>query len=299
MNSGILLVDKPPHLTSHDVVARMRRLAGTRRIGHAGTLDPMATGLLILGVNSATRLLHFLVGLDKEYLATIRLGWATTTDDAEGEPLPVDGAAAALARLDDEALRRGISSLTGVIDQVPSSVSAVKVEGRRAYRRVREGETVELAARSVTVSAFDLRSSRAGEGFVDVDVRVECSSGTYVRALARDLGAGLGTGGHLTSLRRTRIGAFGVDEASGLDDLDVTASLLSPAAAARRTLPVVDVTAQQAGDLSHGKRIDAPEPTVGGPMGAIAPDGRLVAIVERRGETLKVVAGFPDTEAGA
>lgn len=302
MNSGILLVDKPPSVTSHDVVARMRRLAGTRRIGHAGTLDPMATGLLILGVNTATRLLHFLVGLDKEYLATIRLGWGTTTDDAEGEPLDVDGAAAALAAVDDEALRSGIRRLTGVIDQVPSSVSAVKVAGQRAYRRVRDGETVELAARTVTVSAFDLLSMRAGDGFVDVDVRVACSSGTYVRALARDLGADLGTGGHLTSLRRTRIGAFGVDEASGLDGFDVEASMMSPADAARRALPVVDVTAQQAIDLGHGKRIPAAEagvPDGDGPLAAIAPDDRLVAIVERRGDALKVVTGFPDVEAGA
>jgi tRNA pseudouridine55 synthase len=258
VNSGILLVDKPPHLTSHDVVGRMRRLAGTRRIGHAGTLDPMATGLLILGVNSATRLLHYLVGLDKEYRVTIRLGWGTTTDDAEGEPLPGDGADVAIATVDEETLRVGIRRLTGVIDQVPSSVSAVKVGGQRAYRRVRDGETVELAARTVTVSAFDLLSVRAGDGYLDADVRVECSSGTYVRALARDLGADLGTGGHLTALRRTRIGAFGVDEASVLEGFDVEGSMMSPADAARRALPVVEVTAQQAVDLGHGKCIAVP-----------------------------------------
>jgi tRNA pseudouridine55 synthase len=298
VNSGILLVDKPQGITSHDVVSRMRRLAATRRIGHAGTLDPMATGLLILGVNSATRLLHYLVGLDKEYLATIRLGWDTTTDDAEGEPLPTTGERA-LAVVDDEALRSGIRRLTGVIDQVPSSVSAVKVEGRRAYRRVRDGETVELAPRTVTVSAFDLLSRRAGDGFIDVDVRVECSSGTYVRALARDLGANLGTGGHLTALRRTRIGAFGIDEASELEGFDVAASMMSPADAARRVLSVVQVTAQEAVDLGHGKRIAAPDAAAAGPMAAVAPDDRLVAIVERHGDVLKVVTGFPDAEAGA
>ena len=299
MNSGILLVDKPQGITSHDVVARMRRLAGTRKVGHAGTLDPMATGLLILGVNGATRLLHHLVGLDKEYLATIRLGWGTTTDDAEGEPLDT-ASEAALAAVDEEALRRGIRRLTGVIEQVPSTVSAVKVAGRRAYQRARDGETVELASRTVTVAAFELLEVRAGEGFVDADVRVACSSGTYVRALARDLGRDLGTGGHLTVLRRTRIGGFGVDEASELEDFNVMAAMMSPADAARRALPVVEVTAQEAIDLGHGKRIaaqgsDAPSR----PMAAIAPGGRLVAIVEPRGETLKVVTGFPGEETDA
>ena len=309
MNSGILLVDKPQGITSHDVVARTRRLAGTRKIGHAGTLDPMATGLLILGVNNATRLLHHLVGLDKEYLATIRLGWDTTTDDAEGEPLPA-ASADRLAGATESAIRAGMLRQTGVIDQVPSAVSAVKVAGKRAYQRVRDGEQVELAARTVIVSAFELLAVRAGDGFVDTDVRVECSSGTYVRALARDLGADLGTGGHLTALRRTRIGGFGVDEAATLEALDVAASLMSPADAARRALPVVDLSAQQAIDLGHGKRIEATaaadatgadatgaDATAAGAIAAIDPDDRLVAIVERRGDTLRVVTGFPPEEA--
>ncbi len=301
MNSGILLVDKPKGITSHDVVARTRRLAGTRKVGHAGTLDPMATGLLVLGVNHATRLLHHLVGLDKEYLATIRLGLGTTTDDAEGEPL----AAASADRLDaatEEAVAAGMRRLTGVIEQVPSAVSAVKVAGKRAYQRVRDGEEVTLAARTVTVAAFDLLAVRRGDEFVDADVRVECSSGTYVRALARDLGEHLGTGGHLTALRRTRIGAFDVDEAAVLEELDVAASLVSPADAARRALPVVHLTAQQATDLGHGKRIEAsgaPALSPGDAIAAIGPDGRLVAIVERRGDTLKVVTGFPPEEADA
>ena len=297
VNSGILLVDKPQGITSHDVVSRMRRLAGTRKIGHAGTLDPMATGLLILGVNHATRLLHYLVGLDKEYLATVRLGWDTTTDDAEGEPLPA-ASAAVLDAVDDAALATAMRRQTGVIEQVPSAVSAVKVDGKRAYQRVREGEAVELAARTVTVSAFEALAVRRGDGFVDVDVRVECSSGTYVRALARDIGADLGTGGHLTALRRTRIGAFGVDEAAALDGFDVAEALVSPADAARRALPVASVSDDQAVDLGHGKRIDAgTAEAVGdadaGAIAAIAPDDRLVAIVERRGQTLKVVTGFP------
>lgn len=301
MNSGILLVDKPQGITSHDVVARTRRLAGTRRIGHAGTLDPMATGLLILGVGHATRLLHYLVGLDKEYLATIRLGWGTTTDDAEGEPLDA-APAERVDAADDAAVREAMLRWTGVVEQVPSAVSAVKVDGRRAYRRVRDGETVELAARTVTVSAFELLDLRPGAGFVDVDVRVDCSSGTYVRALARDVGAALGTGGHLTALRRTRIGAFPVDEATELEGLDVARSLLSPADAARRALPVASITEAQAVDLGHGKRIDAPgdlTADAGGAIAAIDPADRLVAIVERRGSQLKVVTGFPAEEAPA
>ncbi|MET4159724.1 tRNA pseudouridine55 synthase [Agromyces sp. PvR057] len=299
MNSGILLVDKPQGITSHDVVARTRRLAGTRRVGHAGTLDPMATGLLVLGLNGSTRLLTYLVGLDKEYLATIRLGVGSSTDDAEGELL--DAASAELVAAVDEArVAAGIAKLTGVIEQVPSAVSAIKVDGKRAYQRVRDGEEVELKARTVTISAFEVLEARRVDGFVDLDVRVECSSGTYIRALARDLGADLGVGGHLTALRRTRIGRFGVAEASVLDDLDVASALIGAADAAELALPVVRVTEQQAIDLGHGKRIDAvgaPEAERGAPIAAVAEtaDGgrRLVAIVERRGETLKVVVGFP------
>lgn len=297
MNSGILLVDKPQGITSHDVVSRMRRLVGTRKIGHAGTLDPMATGLLLLGANGATRLLHHLVGLDKEYLATVRLGWGTTTDDAEGEPLAAASADRVAAITDDE-LARAIATLTGVIEQVPSSVSAVKIDGRRAYARVRAGEQVEIAARTVTVPAFELLARRDGDGRLDLDVRVECSSGTYVRALARDLGADLGVGGHLTALRRTRIGGFRVDEAGELEGYDVAASMMRPADAARRALPAVGLDAQAAVDLGHGKRVAAPDAVrdVDGPIAAIAPGGRLVAIVERRGPQLRVVTGFPPEE---
>lgn len=297
MNSGILLVDKPPGMTSHDVVARIRRLAGTRKVGHAGTLDPMATGLLVIGVDNATRLLHHLVGLDKEYLATVRLGWGTTTDDAEGEALPA-ASADAVAAVAAEAIAARMAALTGVIDQVPSAVSAVKVDGKRAYQRVRDGEQVELKARTVTVSAFELLDVRRGDGWLDLDVRVACSSGTYVRALARDLGAALNVGGHLTALRRTRIGRFDVAEAGELEGFDVTAARLSPADAARRALPVVEVDADAARDLRHGKRITAPDDAdgVNGPMAAIGPGEVLVAIVERRGPQLKVVTGFPAEE---
>jgi tRNA pseudouridine55 synthase len=299
VNSGILLVDKPQGMTSHDVVARIRRLAGTRKVGHAGTLDPMATGLLVIGVESSTRLLHHLVGLDKEYLATVRLGWATTTDDAEGEPLAA-APADAVAAITREAVIERMARLTGVIEQVPSAVSAGKVGGKRAYQRVRDGEAVELAARTVTVSAFDLLEVRHGDGWLDLDVRVACSSGTYVRALARDLGADLGVGGHLTALRRTRIGRFDVAEAGALEGLDVAAARLGPAEAARRALPAVAIDGDAVRDLRHGKRVDAPadaaEAGAGTPLAAIGPGDVLVAIVERRGQQLKVVTGFPAEE---
>lgn len=295
MNSGILLVDKPQGMTSHDVVARIRRLAGTRKVGHAGTLDPMATGLLVIGVDSATRLLHHLVGLDKEYLATVRLGWGTTTDDAEGEALAA-APADAIAAVTGDAITARMAEQTGVIEQVPSAVSAVKVDGKRAYQRVRDGEQVELKARTVTVTAFELLDTRAGDGWLDLDVRVACSSGTYVRALARDLGAALGVGGHLTALRRTRIGRFDVAEAGSLEGFDVAARRLAPAEAARRALPVVVIDDDAARDLRHGKRIDAPADAGDGPLAAIGPGDVLVAIVERRGPQLKVVTGFPAEE---
>ncbi|WP_373692921.1 tRNA pseudouridine(55) synthase TruB [Agromyces silvae] len=280
-------------MTSHDVVSRVRRLAGTRKVGHAGTLDPMATGLLLLGVNDATRLLHYLVGLDKEYTATIRLGWGTTTDDAEGEPL-TPASAETVAGVDDTAISNGIRDLTGDLEQVPSSVSAIKVDGKRAYHRVRGGETVELAARSVRVSEFEQLAVRRDGASIDVDVRVAVSSGTYVRALARDLGAALGVGGHLTALRRTRVGRFPVTDASALEPLDVAATIVGAADAARSALPVVELDPAAAIDLGHGKRIAAPaDAPAATPIAAIVGD-RLVAVVERRGDQFRVLTGFPD-----
>jgi len=298
--SGLILVDKPQGWTSHDAVARTRRLAGTRKVGHAGTLDPMATGLLILGINSSTRLLTYVVGLDKEYLATIRLGAATTTDDAEGEEL-ARASVDAVAMLTPETIAAGISALTGDIAQQPSSVSAIKIDGKRAYARVRAGEAVDLPARPVTVSAFELLSTTPADGFLDLTVRVECSSGTYIRALARDLGAALAVGGHLTSLRRTRIGPFQIDAAQALAELDVAAGLIGPADAATRLLARLDLTEQQAIDLGHGKSIavDAASRMDGaaGPVAAVAPDGRLIGLVEYRGGHAKSVINFPPDEA--
>lgn len=288
---GLLVVDKPAGWTSHDVVARARHLAGTRKVGHAGTLDPMATGVLVLGVGRATRLLTYVVGADKEYVATIRLGMSTTTDDAEGESL-TRADASDVPRAEIEA---GITALTGEIQQVPSSVSAIKINGERAYARVRAGETVELAARPVTVSRFTLDAVRPvpartdGPAALDLDVTVVCSSGTYIRALARDLGARLGVGGHLTALRRTRVGGYPITIARTLDELaewpsDTPLDVLPLADAARATFPVRELTPAEAAALSFGKRIDAD--TVGpeaGPVAALAPDGELVALLETRG----------------
>lgn len=290
--SGVLLVDKPIGITSHDVVGRARKTIGTRRVGHAGTLDPMATGLLVLGVNGATRLLTWVVGLDKEYTATIRLGAGTNTDDAEGEL----GEQADVSGVADEAIAAGVARLSGPILQRPSSVSAIKVDGKRAYTLVREGEEVVLAERPVTVFEFEvLAVRRVSTGstaeWIDVDVRVVCSSGTYIRALARDLGADLGVGGHLTALRRTRIGPFAVAEASDLDD-DLAEHMLKPADVASQLFERVDLTAELAVDLGHGKRIALGE-TGTGTLAAVAPDGRLVGLVENKGGRAHVLVNFP------
>ncbi len=216
--SGLVIVDKPGGMTSHDVVARIRRLAHTRRVGHAGTLDPMATGVLVIGVEKATRLLGHLMLTEKTYEATIRLGQSTTTDDAEGEPT---GAALRPATgVTRAALDAEIAKLTGDILQVPSSVSAIKVNGQRAYKLTRAGEAPELAARPVTVYDFNVTATRKAGDYLDVDATIRCSSGTYIRALARDLGAALGTGGHLTALRRTAVGPYTVVAAHTLEDLE-------------------------------------------------------------------------------
>ena len=304
MPTGLLLVDKPRGLTSHDVVARARRALGTRKVGHAGTLDPMATGLLTLGADSATRLLTYLVGLDKTYETTMRLGAATTTDDAEGETVSTADPAV-VAAVTDEQLARGIRALTGEIDQRPSSVSASKVDGKRAYDRVRAGEEVELASRRVTISAFDVlavrRLASADGAAIEVDARIDCSSGTYIRALARDLGAALGIGGHLTALRRTRVGPFAVADAVSLEALaEQGASLLaSPAEVAARLFPVFEVDAAQARDLGHGKLLALPTQPDAEPVAAIEraaqsghPD-RLVALISVRQGRGRTLVGFP------
>ncbi|MFN8169453.1 MAG: tRNA pseudouridine(55) synthase TruB [Candidatus Nanopelagicales bacterium] len=272
---GLVVVDKPAGLTSHDVVARMRRIAGTRKVGHAGTLDPMATGVLLVGVERATRLLGRLALTDKAYDATIRLGATTITDDAEGDVLEVVDASS----VEDAAIAAGVAALTGDIAQRPSSVSAIKVDGVRSYARVREGEQVELPARPVTVSAFDVLAVRRHEGVVDVDVAVVCSSGTYVRALARDLGAGLGVGGHLTALRRTRVGPFGLGSARTLDELEASFSLLPLAEVVASAYARLDVDEATAVRVLHGAQIPAPD-GLGTPVGVFGPDGRVLSLAD-------------------
>ncbi len=281
--TGLVIVDKPAGMTSHDVVARIRRLAGTRRVGHAGTLDPMATGVLVVGVERATRLLTYVIGSRKAYTATIRLGQTTVTDDAEGEVLsrvPAD-------ETTDTAIRTGLTALTGEIDQVPTAVSAIKVDGRRAYARVRAGEDVVLAARRVTVYRRDVLDIRRSPGVVDVDVDVECSSGTYIRAIARDLGAALGVGGHLTALRRTAVGGFTLADAVPLADLaerDDPVTLPLDAAVARY-FPRRAVDGSDARRLSHGVPLDAVGLT--GPYAVVGHDGTVIAIVSERGGRAK------------
>ena len=269
---GLLVVDKPAGWTSHDVVGRVRRLAHTRKVGHAGTLDPMATGVLVLGIGRATRLLGHLSLTDKEYDATVRLGATTVTDDAEGEVLEVRDASG----VSENALAAAMAALTGELAQVPSSVSAVKVDGVRSYARVRSGEAVALAPRQVTVSRFALLARRGD----DLDVAVSCTSGTYVRALARDLGAALGVGGHLTALRRTRVGPFALDRARTLDELAQELAVVPLDEAVAAAFPRRELDADEALALSYGKRLTASgsAATVGG----FAPDGRCIALLEDR-----------------
>jgi tRNA pseudouridine55 synthase len=290
--TGLVVVDKPAGWTSHDVVARLRRLAGTRRVGHAGTLDPMATGVLVVGVARATRLLHHLVLTDKAYTATIRLGESTTTDDAEGKIVSTGSA----ADVTDTAVRAAMGTLTGVIRQVPSAISAIKVDGRRAYARTRSGEQVTLAARPVTVSRFEALGFSRVADHLDVDVVVECSSGTYVRALARDLGAALGVGGHLTVLRRTRVGPFSLEQAHTLAELGtMTDPVTVPLdRAVRIALPARELTAAEAHELSRGRPITASGHA--GATGAFRADGTAVALLRDDGAQARPVLVF--TPAG-
>jgi tRNA pseudouridine55 synthase len=279
--SGLVVVDKPGGMTSHDVVARVRRLAGTRKVGHAGTLDPMATGVLVLGVNRATRLLGHLTLSDKRYDATIRLGVSTTTDDAEGEVVETSPT----ADLGEVAVRDALASFVGEIDQVPSAVSAVKVDGKRAYARVRAGESLDLPPRRVTVHALDVTEVDLPE----VRVSVHVSSGTYVRALARDVGAALGVGGHLTALRRTTAGPFGLADARTLEELAEDFWMTPLAAAARASFPSVDLDDARAADVRVGRRLDLP---LDGLTALFAPDGQFLALYEPRDEAARAIAVF-------
>ncbi|MFF2082228.1 tRNA pseudouridine(55) synthase TruB [Nocardia sp. NPDC058176] len=283
---GLVIVDKDGGWTSHDVVARSRKLLRTKKVGHAGTLDPMATGVLVLGVERATKLLGQLILTSKAYTATIRLGQATVTDDAEGE---VTATTPAL-HVTDAAIAAEVAALTGDIQQVPATVSAIKIDGERAYARARAGEDVQLAARPVTVSRFEVLARRdvADGEFVDLDVEVDCSSGTYIRALARDLGAALGVGGHLTALRRTRVGPFTLEHARTLDELAAAAEAEQPLlsldidAAVRTAFPHRDIDESQAEDLRNGRWLDPIG--IKGVYAAIDPAGRAIALLEESGK---------------
>ena len=286
--SGLVVVDKPSGWTSHDVVGRMRGIAGTRKVGHSGTLDPMATGVLVLGINRATRLLGHLTLADKEYVATIRLGEATVTDDAEGEITST----ASASHVDEGAVRAVLPTYTGDIQQVPSSVSAIKIGGVRSYARVRAGDPVKLAARPVTVSTLELTGFRPAEEAVEVDVRVICSSGTYIRALARDIGADLGVGGHLTMLRRTRVGAFALDQAHTLDELEKELVVAGLDDVARASFPFYDLEEREASDVRFGRPLTGIDLGAPGAVAVFAPSGEFLALYEQRGGVAKPVAVF-------
>ncbi|MFE4251032.1 tRNA pseudouridine(55) synthase TruB [Streptomyces sp. NPDC056910] len=291
---GLVIVDKPSGFTSHDVVAKMRGIAKTRRVGHAGTLDPMATGVLVLGVERATKLLGHLALTEKEYLGTIRLGQNTLTDDAEGD-LTSSTDASGVRR---DAIDAGVAKLTGAIMQVPSKVSAIKINGVRSYKRAREGEEFEIPARPVTVSSFtvyDMRDAVAEDGtpVLDLVVSVVCSSGTYIRALARDLGADLGVGGHLTALRRTRVGPYKLDSARTLDQLQEELTVMPVADAATAAFPRWDVDAKRAKLLLNGVRLEVPGEYAGaGPVAVFDPEGVFLALVEESKGKAKSLAVF-------
>ncbi|WP_020122664.1 tRNA pseudouridine(55) synthase TruB [Streptomyces canus] len=291
---GLVIVDKPSGFTSHDVVAKMRGIARTRRVGHAGTLDPMATGVLVLGVEKATKLLGHLALTEKEYLGTVRLGQTTLTDDAEGEiTRSVDA-----SKVTRDAVDAGIARLTGDIMQVPSKVSAIKIDGVRSYKRAREGEEFEIPARPVTVSSFavhDVRDAVAEDGtaVVDLVVSVVCSSGTYIRALARDLGADLGVGGHLTALRRTRVGPYKLDSARTIDQLQQELTVMPIAEAAAAAFPRWDVDDRRAKLLTNGVRLDMPDEYTGaGTVAVFGPEGQFLALVEEQKGKAKSLAVF-------
>jgi tRNA pseudouridine55 synthase len=296
--SGVIVVDKPQGITSHGVVARVRRLAGTRKVGHAGTLDPMATGVLVVGVGRATRLLGHMTLHDKRYVATVRLGQETNTEDAEGSITAAHGA----HDIDAEAVRAAAAPFLGEIDQVPSSVSAIKVDGVRSYKRVRSGEEVDLPARRVTIARLDVGAvtpalAEDGTHVIDVEIDVECSSGTYIRALARDLGRELGVGGHLAALRRTRVGPFTVEESRLGPDLDVAAipdeAWLTPAQAATRCVSSVDVDEAEAVDVAHGRSLARHIEDL---TAVIGPTGTLLALYRPAGDRAVPDTVFVDGE---
>ena len=277
---GFALINKAPGITSHDVVAQARKHFGTKKVGHAGTLDPMATGVLVLGIGSATRLLQYVTDGRKKYEAIIRLGQSTHTDDREGEVIATSDASG----ISDAAINSAIKIFIGKIKQKPSSVSAIKIDGKRAHQRVRDGEVVDIPARDVEIMDIEISTiSKVGE-FVDVQVTVTCSAGTYIRALARDLGEVLQVGGHLTSLHRTLVSPFDISECADLGEAD----LISTATGISRILPVRTIDLSEANEISFGRAIDASNKT--GAVAALDQSGEFIALLQDKELAGKIVA---------
>lgn len=287
MSDGFLVVDKAGGMTSHDVVAVGRKALGTRKVGHAGTLDPMATGILVLGFGNGTRLLQYITDGDKSYKASIVLGAATITDDKEGEIISEVDA----SLVPDDEIKRVLATMIGTIAQRPSSVSAVKVGGERAYDRVRAGESFELDARQITITQLDIVEIRHLEKSTEVDIEVTCSAGTFIRAIARDLGSELKVGGHLSALRRTRVAGFTEKDAISFEDLKAQKfTPLDIAEVARATFPVRELTLEEVQELSFGRPLSENGHTV--IAAAMAPDNRLIALLKDESAKAKPIAVF-------
>ena len=287
MSNGFLVVDKASGMTSHDVVAVARKALGTRKVGHAGTLDPMATGVLVLGFGNGTRLLQHITDGDKSYQATIVLGASTVTDDCEGEILSTTDAGS----VSDGEIKRVLSAMIGTISQRPSSVSAVKVGGERAYDRVRAGEDFELAPREVTITQLDIRAIRHLDKTTEVDIEVTCSAGTFIRAIARDLGDKLSVGGHLSVLRRTRVAGFTENQAISFENLkSQNFNSLSVAEVARATFTPRELSLQEVQELSFGRPLD--KSGTAEICAAMSPDDRLIALLKDEGDKAKPLAVF-------
>jgi tRNA pseudouridine55 synthase len=287
MSDGFLIVDKAAGMTSHDVVAVARKALGTRKVGHAGTLDPMATGVLVLGFGNGTRLLQYITDGDKSYRATIVLGASTVTDDSEGEVISTADA----SQVADTEIKQVLASMIGTIAQRPSSVSAVKVGGERAYDRVRAGETFELAAREVTITQLDIQGIRHLVKTTEVDIEVTCSAGTFIRAIARDLGIALSVGGHLSALRRTRVAGFTENQAISFENLKAqNFAPLDLAEVARATFAPRELTLEEVQELSFGRPLKESGNTM--INAAMSPDNRLIALLKDEGDKAKPIAVF-------
>ena len=287
MTDGFLVVDKAGGMTSHDVVAVGRKALGTRKVGHAGTLDPMATGILVLGFGNGTRLLQYITDGDKSYVATIVLGSSTITDDKEGEVLISTDA----SEVNDGDIEKILKAMIGTIAQRPSSVSAVKVGGERAYDRVRAGEKFELDSRQITISQLDILAIRHLAATTEVDIEVTCSAGTFIRAIARDLGEALKVGGHLSALRRTRVAGFTEKDAVSFQDLkDQKFTPLKLADVARTTFTVRELTLEEVTELSFGRPLSENGTT--SITAAMSPDNRLIALLKDDGIHAEPIAVF-------